>query len=331
MCTQESNLDYMCLKKSVLFLEFLRKLLGCHLSCTLLQHPLPLLFSRPVPHRPACNSVIAIHTMWLFGYGSLIWKIDFEYERKVPGLLFLVKCSSMSKQLPALTNATNLAYIEGYVRRFWQGSHDHRGTPENPGRVVSCFRYNAWKTMDDIHPATSAERCYGMAFKIHEKDAENVRKHLDFREKNGYSIDHVRVLCPETDQVIAIDALLYVATHDNEAFLGPAPLNDMAAQILTSRGPSGANVEYLLELCAALRDLYPTVNDIHLNDLEREVRHMMGKETVQKMDSKVGDVFRMRIKSESLQDIDVQFEHLIMDDEVQWAEHQRIGTETPPL
>lgn len=55
--------------------------------------------------------------LWIFGYGSLIWKNnDFEFELKEPG------------------------YIKNYERKFFQNSIDHRGTLENPGRVVTLVQ-----------------------------------------------------------------------------------------------------------------------------------------------------------------------------------------------
>ena len=82
---------------------------------------------------------------WVFGYGSLIYKVDFPFLQR------------------------RVASISNWQRRFWQGSHDHRGTPEAPGRVVTLV------------PAPGVI-CRGVAYLVEEP----VFDHLDHREKNGY-------------------------------------------------------------------------------------------------------------------------------------------------
>lgn len=161
---------------------------------------------------------------WVFGYGSLIWKQDFLFLESRPGS------------------------IDGWARRFWQGSHDHRGTPDDPGRVVTLIE-------------APGERCDGVAFLIE----PSVFDHLDFREKNGY--ERVGVDIRFDDGIVA--GVMYRAAEDNHAFLGPAPTREIAAHVERSSGPSGANRDYVLELARALRDR--GFSDAHVFDVEAEL------------------------------------------------------------
>ena len=157
---------------------------------------------------------------WIFGYGSLIWRVDFPYRQR------------------------RRASIRGWTRRFWQGSHDHRGTPRSPGRVVTLV------------PDPSAT-CVGMAYQVD----ESTFAHLDYREKNGYERVDVHIRFADR----AVPGTVYVAAEDNPAFLGPASLDAIASHIRRSRGPSGSNKDYLLELAAALAAL--GAEDAHVEAL----------------------------------------------------------------
>jgi cation transport protein ChaC len=163
---------------------------------------------------------------WVFGYGSLIYKVDFPYKLRQPAL------------------------IEGWERRFWQGSHDHRGTPEAPGRVVTLI-------------ASRARSCGGMAYCIEEE----VFEHLDHREKNGYERLDTAIFLDDGREV---PGTVYIAAPGNFAYLGPDDPEAIAAQILRSRGPSGSNRDYLVTLADALRRL--GIEDDHVFELEALVQ-----------------------------------------------------------
>ncbi len=172
---------------------------------------------------------------WVFGYGSLIWRPDFHYLRR------------------------EQATLHGWSRRFWQGSEDHRGTPAFPGRVVTLVR-------------DSAERVQGMAYKLSPTVVESTFEHLDYREKNGYDRVDITLDLQSGDRV---DSVVYIAAVDNEAWLGDAPLNEMAEQIAQAQGPSGPNSEYVIELAEGLRRM--KIEDQHVYDLERELRAVLGR------------------------------------------------------
>lgn len=155
--------------------------------------------------------------LWVFGYGSLVWRPAFPHAER------------------------RAAYVRGWMRRFWQGSTDHRGVPGAPGRVVTLL------------PEPDA-RCWGTAYRVDREHAEEVVERLDHREQGGYE-RHRTTVYDAADHAPIGEALLYVATEDNPNWLGPAPVEDIAAQVRRSEGPSGDNVEYVLELARALREM----------------------------------------------------------------------------
>jgi len=148
--------------------------------------------------------------LWIFGYGSLVWRPAFPFAER------------------------RIAFLAGWARRFWQGSTDHRGRPGAPGRVVTLVR------ADD-------EGCHGVAYRVPGGGRDAVLAALDHREKNGYE-RHVEVLRDREGQ--RFEGLVYRAGERNPDFLGPAPLRAIAAQVAASHGPSGSNPEYVLELAA---------------------------------------------------------------------------------
>ncbi len=169
---------------------------------------------------------------WVFGYGSLIWRPDFAYIRREP------------------------AKLAGWQRRFWQGSEDHRGTPQAPGRVVTLV----------ATPGTAAD---GMAYLLAPDVLAETFEQLDYREKNGYTREEVELHLH--DEVVP--AFVYVAAVNNEAWLGAAPVADMVRQIAQASGPSGPNSDYVFELATGLREM--GVADAHVFELEEQLREYL--------------------------------------------------------
>ena len=106
-----------------------------------------------------------------------------------------------------------------------------------------------------------------MAYLIESAVAKDTFAKLDYRERNGYERHKVRLLFVNGESESGI---VYIATRHNHAFLGPAPTEELVAQINISVGPSGTNFDYLMELAAALRHL--SMHDDHVFELERHCR-----------------------------------------------------------
>ncbi|KAI1844297.1 hypothetical protein JX265_007864 [Neoarthrinium moseri] len=207
---------------------------------------------------------------WLFGYGSLIWKPPPHFDRRVPG------------------------WVTGYVRRFWQASQDHRGTPEAPGRVVTLIERSFWASLADAHDS-APEKVWGTAYRIEASHVAEVKEYLDIREINGYTI-HYTPFHP-ADGSPSIRTLVYIGTPDNDQFTGPQEPQALAEHIYRSEGPSGLNRDYLLGLEKALNELSPESGDAHVTDLsdrlrEIEAKSKKGETDIQEPVSPVSHEFR---------------------------------------
>lgn len=183
--------------------------------------------------------------IWVFGYGSLIWKVDFPYEKSQTG------------------------YIKGYDRRFYQNSIDHRGTAQNPGRVVTLV------------PSTNqSSQVWGIGYKIPVSKIDEVLNHLDIREKNGYErhtikfypYDKANSTLSKDESSAVYNIIIYVASKDNQSFAGHTALSDIVEQIYNACGQSGTNREYVYRLADAMRHFFPGQYDEHLYKIEEMLR-----------------------------------------------------------
>lgn len=61
------------------------------------------------------HDFIRENSLWIFGYGSLVWKPDFAYKR------------------------SQIGHITGYKRRFWHGDDFYRGDKEKVNTYLTYF------------------------------------------------------------------------------------------------------------------------------------------------------------------------------------------------
>jgi cation transport regulator ChaC len=200
-------------------------------------------------------------SFWIFGYGSLVWRPAFPHLRSCP------------------------ASIRGFARRFWQGSTDHRGTPDRPGRVVTLLpeQHECLGRRD----ALSAQSCWGTAYEVPGGDPEKVLVGLDHRERGGYDRVDVEIMLFEealptrgreeirAPEARAVAGLVYIAGPENTNYLGSASIEDIAGQIVSSSGPSGPNPEYVFELARGLRKM--GADDAHVFAVEAEVMRLLSE------------------------------------------------------
>ena len=180
---------------------------------------------------------------WIFGYGSSIFRPGFSV-------------------LEART-----ATLRGYVRRFWQLSPDHRGTPEAPGLVLTLVPASFAGDHDD---GGDRSDCVGVAFLVDVDDA--LLADLDHREKAGYSRRALSITLASGEEGADI---VYVGDVDNAYFAGARGVDDIVAHIAGASGPSGDNASYVLDLDEALAER--GIVDDHVVAVAEGLRRVMSR------------------------------------------------------
>jgi cation transport protein ChaC len=154
--------------------------------------------------------------LYVFAYGSLIWRPGFAYAAMHPALL------------------------RGFHRRFCIWSRRYRGTPESPGLVLGLDRGGA---------------CRGVAFRVPGAEAASVLDYLHDRETppSEEAVYERRVLRVSLlDSGREVRAVAFVADRTCDSYCRPEA-TAAAATISRGSGQMGPNREYLLNTVAHLR------------------------------------------------------------------------------
>jgi cation transport protein ChaC len=154
-------------------------------------------------------------TLWVFGYGSLIWDPGFPVADR------------------------RIATLHGWHRSFCMRSIHHRGTVENPGLVLALDR-------------SDVATCTGVAFRV--EPGHEATTLFALRERELVSSAYLETTLPITTDAGSLDALAYVIDPDHVQYCH-LDREEQAQIIAQATGGRGRNCDYLWSTAAHLADL----------------------------------------------------------------------------
>ncbi len=157
----------------------------------------------------------AADDLWVFGYGSLMWRPGFDFEERT------------------------LARVRGYRRALCVYSHVHRGTPERPGLVLGLDRGGS---------------CKGVAFRVRADKAATTIAYLRAREQVTMVYREMRLRAALADGR-AVDALSYVVDRTHAQYAGALTLPELERFVGQGVGISGPNPDYVRQTYAHMGEI----------------------------------------------------------------------------
>jgi len=164
--------------------------------------------------------------LWVFGYGSLMWRPGFAFHERVPARLI------------------------GLHRALCVYSFVHRGTPERPGLVLGLDR---------------GGMCRGIAFRVAAAARAETVAYLRAREQvTTVYLETVRRIELEEPARRQVRALCFIVDRSHAQYAGRLTLAQCVHHVRQGHGRSGANRDYVLETVQALEALGYRETDLHL-------------------------------------------------------------------
>ncbi len=170
--------------------------------------------------------------VWVFAYGSLIWRPEFEYDAKLSGIVY------------------------GFHRSLCLWSRVYRGTPEQPGLVLG------------LEPGGC---CRGIAFRLPAPSVLRELRALWAREMvtGSYQPRWLRVHVRSAAVAEPITAIAFVMDRNASGYAGELDRETLLTTLRTARGERGSSADYLLSTVKCLQDY--GIRDRHLFELAKEV------------------------------------------------------------
>lgn len=153
--------------------------------------------------------------LWVFGYGSLMWRPGFDFAERLP------------------------ATLHGFHRSLCLFSHVHRGTPERPGLVLGLDHGGS---------------CRGVAFRVPEETREAVLAYLRERELVTAAYREILHPLRLADGRL-VRGIAYVVDIRHPQYAGRLPRETILSHVLQGVGRSGSNPDYVLATHAHLAEL----------------------------------------------------------------------------
>lgn len=124
---------------------------------------------------------------------------------------------------------------------------------------------------------TNESRVYGIAYEFDMDNFDTMIAYLNFREKCGYSLNEVEFCSIDESAVpssIILNCICYFANESNPYYSAEQNLAHIADTIAHTWGPSGANKEYLYNLCQALREISLKYSARIKSEIENYDKHL---------------------------------------------------------